>query len=424
MTSTIKQIFNKKNRDLQKRILFTLVALIVFKIGTAITVPGVKLNTSSSSILEIINAMSGGAFQNASIFALSVTPYITAQIVIQLLAMDIVPYLSELNKQGGVGRKKMNQIVRITGIILAFIQGYMYSFAYIKSGTAVDYILYSLILTAGTALLMWIGDQITSKGVGNGMSLIIMAGIINVLPSMFYNLWDRLIGENFIGIITFVAFILIFIGIIVGVIFIESAERRLPIQYANKSTSTNASQNYIPFKLNSAGVIPVIFASAILAIPQILSSFIKNGSFSLFVSKYLVYSSNTGLILYILLILLFTYFYTFMQLKPKELADNLNKNGGYIPGVRPGKETLTYISSVLKKITVVGGFFLAILAAMPIIFGKFSSLSSIISISGTGLLIVVGVALETYKQIESQLASRTYSNGRRSSRSRRRAWKI
>lgn len=419
MTSTIKQIFNKKNRDLQKKILFTLFALIVFKIGTAITVPGVSINTKSSSILEIINAMSGGAFQNASIFALSVTPYITAQIVIQLLAMDIVPYLSELNKQGGVGRRKMNQIVRITGIILAFIQGYMYSFAYIKSGSPVDYILYSLILTAGTALLMWIGDQITNKGVGNGMSLIIMAGIINVLPSMFYNLWDKLIGENFIGIITFVAFILVFIAIIVGVIFIESAERRLPIQYANKSTSTNENQNYIPFKLNSAGVIPVIFASAILAIPQILSSFIKNGSFNLFVTKYLTYSSNTGLVLYILLILLFTYFYTFMQLKPKELSENLNKNGGYIPGVRPGKETLDYITSVLKKITVVGGLFLALLAATPIIFGKFSSLSPIISISGTGLLIVVGVALETYKQIESLLANRTY-NKRRSSRSRRR----
>ena len=421
MTSTIKQIFNLKNRDLQKRILFTLFALIVFKIGTAITVPGAPKPTSTSNLLEIINAMSGGAFQNASIFALSVTPYITAQIIIQLLSMDIVPYLSELNKQGGVGRRKMNQIVRVTGIFLAFIQGYMYSFAYIKSGSPVDYILYSLILTAGTALLMWIGDQITNKGVGNGMSLIIMAGIINVLPSMFYNLWDRLIGENFIGIITFVAFILIFVAIIIGVIFIESAERRLPIQYANKSTSTNSNQNYIPFKLNSAGVIPVIFASAILAIPQILSSFINNGSFSLFVSKYLVYSSTTGIILYILLILLFTYFYTFMQLKPKELAENLNKNGGYIPGIRPGKETLTYITSVLKKITVVGGLFLALLAAMPILFGKFSSLSQIISISGTGLLIVVGVALETYKQIESQLASRTYSKGRRNSRSRRRA---
>ena len=416
MFSTIKQIFNPRNKDLQKRILFTLVALIVFKIGTAITVPGVKINTDSSSILEIINAMSGGAFQNASIFALSVTPYITAQIIIQLLSMDIVPYLSELSKQGGVGRKKMNQIVRVTGIVLAFIQGYMYSFAYIKSGSPVDYILYSVILTAGTALLMWIGDQITNKGVGNGMSLIIMAGIINVLPSMFYNLWQRLIGNNFVGIMTFIAFVAVFVAVIIGVIFIESAERRLPIQYANKSTSMSENQNYIPFKLNSAGVIPVIFASAILAIPQIISSFVKNGNFSLFVSKYLVYSSNTGIILYILLIVLFAYFYTFMQIKPKELAENLNKNGGYIPGIRPGKETLLYISNVLKRITIVGGLFLALLAALPIIFGKFSSLSSIISISGTGVLIVVGVALETYKQIESQLVSRTYVKGKRSRR--------
>lgn len=423
MTSTIKQLFNKNNKDLQKRILFTLFALIIFKIGTSIIVPGVKINTKSSSLLEIINAMSGGAFQNASIFALGVTPYITAQIIIQLLSMDIIPYLSELNKQGGVGRKKMNQIVRIAGIILAFVQGYMYSFAYIKSGSPVDYVLYSLILTAGTAFLMWIGDQITSKGVGNGMSLIIMAGIISVLPSMFYNLWVRLVGSsiNFMGILTFSAFILIFVAIIIGVIFIESAERRLPIQYANKSTSTTTGQNYIPFKLNSAGVIPVIFASAILSIPQIISGFVKNDSFQSFVANYLTYSSYTGLILYVLLILLFTYFYTFMQLKPKELSENLNKNGGYIPGVRPGKETLDYITSVLKKITVVGGLFLALLAAMPIIFGKFSNLSSIISISGTGLLIVVGVALETYKQIESQLASSTYNKGRRSSRSRRRA---
>lgn len=416
MFSTVKQIFSPKNKDLQKKILFTLFALIVFKIGTTITVPGVKLNTSSSSFLEIINAMSGGAFQNASIFALSVTPYITAQIIIQLLSMDIVPYLSELSKQGGVGRRKMNQIVRITGIILAFVQGYMYSFAYIKSGTPMDYVLYSLILTAGTAFLMWIGDQITSKGVGNGMSLIIMAGIINVLPSMFYNLWNQLIGNDFMGIVTFVAFIVVFIAIIVGVIFIESAERRLPIQYANKSNSVSNNQNYIPFKLNSAGVIPVIFASALLAIPQIIANFIKNESVSLFISKYIMYNTNTGLIIYVLLIIAFTYVYTFMQIKPKEMAENLNKNGGYIPGIRPGKETINYVSTVLKKITLIGGIFLALLAALPVIFGKFSSLSSVISISGTGLLIVVGVALETYKQIESQLVSRRYTKGRRNRR--------
>ena len=398
----ISQLFSPKNRDLLKKILFTLLALFIFKLGTSITVPGATISTKNLSFFEILNAMSGGAFEKASIFALSVTPYITAQIIIQLLSMDIVPYLSDLSKQGGV----------------AFVQGYMYSFAYISNGTAMDYMLYALILTAGTALLMWIGDQITIKGIGNGMSLIIMAGIINVLPSMFVNLWTSLIPNGFIGMLLFALFILVFLVVIVGVIYVESAERRLPIQYANKSTSAMTNQSYIPFKLNSAGVIPVIFASAIMAIPQIIASFVKNETFTLVVSKYINYTTNTGLILYIILIILFTYFYTFMQLKPKEMAENLNKNGGYIPGVRPGDETTNYVSNVLKRITIVGGFFLAILASLPIILGKVSSLSNIISISGTGLLIVVGVALETYKQLESQLKSRTYENGRKNRRRR------
>ena len=414
----ISQLFSPKNRDLLKKILFTLVALFIFKLGTNITVPGATISTKNLSFFEILNAMSGGAFEKASIFALSVTPYITAQIIIQLLSMDIVPYLSDLSKQGGVGRRKLNQITRVLGIILAFVQGYMYSFAYISNGTAMDYMLYALILTAGTALLIWIGDQITIKGLGNGMSLIIMAGIINVLPSMFVNLWTSLIPNGFIGILLFVLFILVFLVVIVGVIYVESAERRLPIQYANKSTSAMTNQSYIPFKLNSAGVIPVIFASAIMAIPQIIASFVKNETFTLVVSKYINYTTNTGLILYIILIILFTYFYTFMQLKPKEMAENLNKNGGYIPGVRPGDETTNYVSNVLKRITIVGGFFLAILASLPIILGKVSSLSNVISISGTGLLIVVGVALETYKQLESQLKSRTYENGRKNRRRR------
>ena len=416
--STIKQIFSPKNRDLLKSIVFTLVALFIFKLGTSITVPGAKIATNNLSFFEILNAMSGGAFEHASIFALSVTPYITAQIIIQLLSMDIVPYLADLSKQGGVGRRKLNQITRVVGIILAFVQGYMYSFAYISNGSAMDYMLYALILTAGTALLMWIGDQITIKGLGNGMSLIIMAGIINVLPSMFVNLWTELIPDGFIGILLFALFILVFLVVIVGVIYVESAERRIPIQYANKSTSSMESQNYIPFKLNCAGVIPVIFASAIMSIPQIIASFVKNETFTLIVSKYINYTTNTGLLIYIALIILFTYFYTFMQLKPKEMAENLNKNGGYIPGVRPGKETTKYVSKVLKRITIVGGVFLAVLAALPILLGKISSLSNIISISGTGLIIVVGVALESYKQLESRLISRTYENGRKSRRHR------
>ena len=418
MFATMKQIFNPKNRDIQKKILFTFAALFVFKFGTTITVPGVQLDTEGLGFLEIVNAMSGGAFESASIFALGVMPYISASIIIQLLSMDIIPYLSELSKQGGVGRNKLNQITRVVGIILAFIQGYMYSFSYIKNGSAMDYMVYSLVLTAGTALVLWIGDQITQKGIGNGVSMIIMAGIIATLPSMFSSLWTELImgGKGFIGILTFIIFVLVFLAIIIGVIFEENAERRIPIQYANKSTSTLGRQNYIPFKLNSAGVMPVIFASAVVSIPQIIATFINNADFALFVTKYLSYTSVTGFILYVLLIIGFAYLYTFMQLKPGELAEKLNKNGGYIPGVRPGDETEEYISKVLKRITIVGACFLALLAALPILFSEFSTLQTSITISGTGLLIVVGVALETYKQLESQLVSRTYTKGRKGRR--------
>ena len=416
--SVVKQLFNPKNRDLQKKILFTLIALFVFKIGTAITVPGVKLNANNYSFFEILNAMSGGAFENASIFALSVTPYITAQIIIQLLAMDIVPYLAELSKQGGVGQKKMNQITRVVGIILAFVQGYIYSLTYIKTGSPVDYILYSLVLTAGTALVMWIGDQITKKGIGNGTSMIIMAGIITTLPGMFVNLWKELIinGNGFMGILTFCIFVIVFLAIIIGVIFEECAERRIPIQYANKSTTMLGKQNYIPFKLNGANVMPVIFASAVMSIPNIIAQLVNKADFSIFVSKYLTYTSTTGFIVYMILIVCFGYIYTFMQLKPAELAENLNKNGGFIPGIRPGNDTEKYIKMVLKRITIVGAVFLAVLAGLPILFSKFSTLNTSISISGTGLLIVVGVALETYKQLESQLVSRTYTRGRKGRR--------
>ncbi len=418
MFATVKQIFKPKNRDIQKKILFTFAVLFIFKLGTAITVPGVNIDSDGLGFFEIVNAMSGGAFEKASIFALGVMPYITASIIIQLLSMDIIPYLSELTKQGGVGRNKLNQITRITGIVLAFIQGYMYSFSYIKNGTAMDYMLYSLVLTAGTALVLWLADQITQKGIGNGTSMIIMAGIITTLPSMFIGLWQELIvnGNGFLGILMFVLFVFVLLAIIVGVIFEECAERRIPIQYANKSTSMLGKQNYIPFKLNSAGVMPVIFASAVISIPQIIASFVKNIDFQLFVAKYMTYETVTGFTAYVLLIIAFAYLYTFMQMKPKELADNLNKNGGYIPGVRPGKETEDYIKKVLKRITIVGACFLAVLAALPILFSKFSTLQTSITLSGTGLLIVVGVMLETYKQLESQLVSRTYVKGRKGRR--------
>lgn len=420
MFTNMKQLFNKKNKDLRKKIYFTLFALFIFKVGTTIIVPGVDASQINNlGFLELLNIMGGGAMEKFSIFALGVMPYITASIVVQLLQMDIIPYFAELGKQGGTGRAKLNQITRIMGIALAFIQGYMYSFTFVSGGSAIDYMQFALILTAGTSLLMWMGDQITAKGVGNGMSLIIMAGIIASLPNMFVNAWTGLVTGSTtqaiaFGVAKFLLFVLIYVAVIVAVVYEQNAERRIPIQYANKSTSTyGGKQSYIPFKLNSAGVIPVIFASALISIPSIIAQFVKNEDFTLFVSKWMSMTSVTGFILYMLLIFGFAYFYTFLQLKPKEMSENLNKNGGFIPGIRPGKETLDYISKVLKRITFVGAFCLAVIAGLPIVFGLFSNLPTSVTIGGTGLLIVVGVALETYKQIESQLVSRNYTRGRR-----------
>ncbi|HHW69314.1 MAG TPA: preprotein translocase subunit SecY [Tenericutes bacterium] len=425
MFTFIRQIFNPKNKDLQKKLIFTFLALFIFKVGTTIIVPGIDqdaLGTSSLGFLELLNVMGGGAMGNFSIFALGVMPYISASLVTQLLEMDIVPYFSDLAKQGQVGRNKLNQITRIFGIFLAFVQGYMYSFSYIKGGTVMDYMQFALILTAGTSLLLWIGDQITAKGFGNGISLIIMTGIIASMPSMFLSAWNGLVDTAtitslIIGLLKFLLYLLVYLGIIVGVIFVQSAERRVPVQYANKSNSSyGGSQNYIPFKLNTAGVIPVIFASALLSIPSIISGFVKNESFGAFVNDWIVYTSPTGFLMYILLIVIFSYFYTYMQIKPNEMADNLQKNGGYIAGIRPGDDTVKYISKVLNRITIVGAIFLAILAGIPVIFGMLSDLSSSVTIGGTGLLIVVGVALETYKQLDSELSTRNYKKGRRNRR--------
>lgn len=420
MFANIKQIFDPANKDLRKKIYFTFFALFVFKLGTTIIVPGIdksSLGTKNLGILELMNMMGGGALEQFSIFALGVTPYITASIIIQLLSMDIIPYLAELNKQGGTGRTKLNQITRYVGIALAFIQGYMFSFAFISNGTAVDYLTFALFLTAGTSLLLWIGDQITAKGIGNGISLIIMAGIIASLPSMFATAWGSFVTTGStqvvaLGITKFILFVISYIAIVLGVVYVESAERRIAIQYANKSNATVSKQSYIPFKLNSSGVIPVIFASALISIPGLLQNFIKNESFTLFVSKYLTTDSLVGFLIYIICIFGFSYFYTFLQLKPKELAENLNKNGGFIPGIRPGEETTVYIKSVLKRITTVGALSLSAIAALPIIFGAVSGLPSNVRIGGTGLLIVVGVALETYRKLDSELVTRKFSRRR------------
>lgn len=417
MFQTMKQLFAPTNKDLRGRILFTLGALMIFIMGIGIQVPGTGKIGQSLGFLELINVMGGGAFKQFSIFALGVTPYITASIIVQLLQMDIFPYFSELKDQGPVGRQKLNQITRYMGIIFAFVEGFAFSYAFLnKAGSSTfDYLYVATILTAGTAFLLWLGDQVTQKGIGNGISLFIMAGIVYTLPGMFGTVFTTLInGElaTWLGILLFVLFILIYFAIIIGVIFVERAERKIPIQYANKST-IYSNQSFMPIKVNTAGVMPVIFASTLLAIPATIAQFLgdKAPGFVSFVEKYLTYTKPVGFIIFALMIFFFAYFYTFLQLKPEDLAKNLKENGGFIPGVRPGKDTEKYISAILSKITIIGGVFLVILSGLPIIFSALSELPANVTIGGTSLLIVVGVALETYKQLEGSLVSRNYKKG-------------
>ena len=414
MFKKIKQFFSPANKDLRKKVWFTFAMLFIFKLGTTIVVPGVETNLNVG-FLELLNVLSGGAMENFSIFALGVTPYITASIVMQLLQMDIIPYFTELSKQGQTGRNKINQITRVLGIVLAFIQGYMFSFAFIEDGKVSDYLEVSLVLTAGTALLLWIGDQITKKGLGNGTSMIIMAGILASTPYMFSQAFSSLVTSSAgtVGVVKFVLFIILYLLIVLGVLFVQLAERRIPVQYTNKTNNAYGNKKtYMPFKLNSAGVVPVIFASALISAPALIAQFSKNDDWISFVDEWLSLTSVTGLILFVVFIVLFSFFYTFIVIKPKEMAENLQRSGAYIPGVRPGEETIKYVSKVLKRLTVVGSIFLAIIAGLPYIFSMVSDLPSTVSIGGTGLLIVVGVILEIYKQLESNLISRNYKRRR------------
>ena len=421
MFKGMKQLFTSGNKDLRHRVYFTLACLTVFILGISIRIPGTEDLTSDLGFLELINTIGGGALKNFSIFALGVMPYITASIITQLLQMDIFPYFTELAKQGHTGRQKINQITRYMGIVFAFIEGYAFAFTFLgKTGNPMQYMYIATVLTAGTALLLWMGDQITQKGIGNGISLIIMAGIIATLPQMFITVFQELVSKNFggttqalaLGIVEFILFVIVYFGIIIGMIFVQESERRIPIQYANKSTRAYGNaQSFMPIRINSAGVIPVIFASSLLSIPNIIAQVIKNDQFTLIVQKYLNYTTPVGFTLYVILIFFFAYFYTFIQLKPEEFAKNLQDNGGYIPGIRPGEETKQYVSKILTRLTVLGATFLAVIAGLPIIFSQFTTLPTSVSIGGTGLLIVVGVALETYKQLEGSILTRSYKRG-------------
>lgn len=417
MFATFKQIFRSSNKDLRTRILFTLGVLFIFALGNSITIPGMDVINGDIGFLELFNALSGGGLKQFSIFALGVMPYISASIIIQILQMDIIPYFSELKEMGEEGRRKVARITRYLGLGVAFIQGIFYPMMFV--GKTLDPIFYfqtALILTAGTAFLLWLGDEITNKGIGNGISLLIMAGIVNTMPNMFVQVFQSLIpgaSNALIGWLSFGLFILLYIGIIVGVIFVQEAERRIPIQYSNRSASSyGGQQTFLPLRLNSAGVMPVIIASVIMGVPTILGYFIKNEAVNNFLTNYLSTSKPVGFIIYIVLIFAFTYVYTFLTINPEELSKNLNKNGGYIPGIRPGSETKKYISKVLSRITFLGALFICIIAALPAVFTAVTGLSESIQLGGTSILIAVGVVLETYKQLESSVASRNYSNRR------------
>jgi preprotein translocase subunit SecY len=303
------------------------------------------------------------------------------------------------------------------GIIFAFIEGFVFAIAFLgQNKTTFDYIYVATIITAGTAFLLWVGDQITQKGLGNGTSLIIMEGIVNTLPNMFVTAFNSLVIDskfsNWIGIALFVLFVIVYFLVVIGVIFMEKAERRIQIQYANKSTSVlGANQSYMPIKVNTAGVIPVIFASSLFTIPAVIANFVKNDGFTNIVNNYLTYTKPVGFAIFVILIFFFAYFYTFIQMRPEEMAKNLKENGGFIPGIRPGKDTEDYISKVLSRLTIFGGLFLVVISALPIVFSALTNLGSSISIGGTSLLIVVGVALETYEQLEGSLVTRSYKKG-------------
>ena len=434
MFKTIKNAL--KTPDVRKRLFYTLILIILFRLGCYITVPGVNTITlnnamsSSNGIVGFIDIISGGAFSRFSIFAMSISPYITASIVVQLLAM-IIPSLERMLKEGGEeGKKIMNRYTKIITIILALIEAIGIYLSYKSSGIFINPgwltgIIIVASLVAGTSLLMWLGEQITSKGIGNGISIIIFIGIISGLPSGITTIWGLIMttaGFSTIGLITSLGIIIGAIILIAGVVFVQQAERRVPVQYSKKVVGrrmVGAQNTHIPLKLAMAGVMPVIFASSFMTFPaMIISMFVRDtASLDGFLGVLYKFSiatstSNVGIgysianaIVYLLLIMGFTFFYTYATFNPAEVSNNIKKNGGFIPGIRAGKPTTDYLSSIITKLTIFGGLFLSIIAILPMML-RFTNLN--VTFGGTSILIVVGVALETVQQLESQLVMRHY----------------
>ena len=415
-------------RDIRNKIIFTLLMLIVFRIGTFIPVPNVDANvlqaTDEFNLVGFLNTFGGGALANFSIFAMGIMPYITASIIVQLLQMDVVPKFSEWAKQGDVGRRKLAQFTRYFTIVLAFIQSFAMSFGFnqfyggslITDTSIQSYLMISVVLTAGTAFLLWLSEQITAHGVGNGISIVIFAGIVAGMPNVVNQIYAQQIegaGEQlFINIAILALLVLVLLAVVVGVIYIQQALRKIPIQYAKRvagnSPKAGAQATHLPLKVNAAGVIPVIFAVAFIVTPQTLATFFGDNNVTAMITNTFDYTKPIGMLIYIALIVAFTYFYAFIQVNPENVADNLKKQGAYIPGIRPGNDTQAYLTKVLYRLTFVGAIFLVVISVMPILFINFMNLPASAQIGGTSMIIVVGVALETMKQLESQLVKRHY----------------
>ena len=409
-----------RNKDIRKKIYFTLAMLFIFRLGAAIPAPGINdtiINIADNSILGMMNLLGGGAIEQMSIFSLGVGPYITASIIIQLLSMDIIPALTEMTKSGKKGRQQMDQITRYLGVVLAFVQGYFIvqmlsnQYGIVDNPSPIKYMYIATIFTAGTMFLLWIGDQITTKGVGNGVSMIIFAGIVANIPSSFRTIYSILLGSGVTtkGVISFVMYIVMFIAIIVLVTAMQMAERRIPIQYTTSQTinRTKGDINHLPLKINSASVIPVIFASPLIQGPQIITSWINQGAYQ-WLRDFFDFTKPYVLVIYGILIILFTFFYTNLTVDPEKIAEDLGKQGTYIPGIRPGHETKEYVSKVLNRITVLGALLLTFIAILPYVITIVFGLPQGAATGGTGIIIVVGVAMETTKALKGQLTQKQY----------------
>ncbi|MBF0980130.1 MAG: preprotein translocase subunit SecY [Clostridiales bacterium] len=410
-----------KVAEVRGKIIFTLLMLAVFRIGSNIPVPCINREIlkerfqGDTGLFDLFDLFSGGSFSNFTIFALSITPYITASIILQLLTIAI-PSLERLAKEGMEGRKKIAQYTRYLTVVLAFVQAIGLSVGlFRKAIVSTDVFSISVIvlsLSAGTAFLMWLGEQINENGIGNGISLLIFAGIVARVPSAIRTNWIKL-ADNELSFVTVILFVLFAIVVIIGIIEIQQGQRRIPVQYAKRVVGRKmygGQTSHIPLKVNQAGVIPVIFSLSLLQFPLTITYFFPNAAAAASITKWLSPHGNPGVYFYsvlnILLIIFFTYFYTAVTFNPVEVADNMKAQGGFIPGIRPGKPTVEYLNRVMTRIVFVGALFLAAIATLPTVLSAVSNIDT--RFGGTSLLIAVGVALDTMKQLENQMVMRNY----------------